>query len=143
MFLQMGHRNPLVPINRPTVCRVLQPLPTRSVRRAGGFFQAQQESADRGDRKLLADLVRQPIVDLRMTRDRSFRTVGWIGIDRMASALSFQSAPLMLQVRDKFMPLQTQDAPTWTESGTSSMRSASEVAPGSGVGKGLPSSRRH
>src|ERR1035441_5937461 len=59
------------------------------------------------------------------------------------SALSFQPAPLALQVPDQFMPLQTRDAPTWTESGTSSIKSASEVASGSGVGNGLPSSRRH
>src|ERR1035437_4519092 len=41
-----------------------------------------EQSADRGDRKLLADLVGQSIVDLCVTRDRRFRTVGWIGVYR-------------------------------------------------------------
>jgi uncharacterized protein (DUF433 family) len=41
------------------------------------------------------------------------------------------------------MSLQTRGAPTWTARGTSSIRSASAAASGLGVGKGLPSSRRH
>lgn len=50
---------------------------------------------------------------------------------------------LILQVTGEFMPLQLRGVPTWIESGTSSIRSASAVASGSGVGNGLPSSRRH
>src|ERR1017187_3645488 len=44
--------------------------------------------------------------------------------------------PWRCKVTDRFMPLQTRDAPTWTESGTSSIRSASAIASGLGVGKG-------
>ena len=37
-----------------------------------------EQSADRGDRKLLTDLAREAIIDFGVTRDRGFRTVGRI-----------------------------------------------------------------
>ena len=69
-------------------------------------------SADRGDRKLLTDLSRQAIVDLGVTRDRSFCAIGRIGIYRVATAFSIQMATLLLQVTDQFMPFQARGAPT-------------------------------
>ena len=72
----------------------------------GGSRGTLQQSADWFDRKLLADLLRQTIVD--------FGAVGGIGVYRMASAFAIQVAALALQVIDQFMPLQTRGAPTWT-----------------------------
>src|SRR6266704_3156814 len=102
-----------------------------------------EQSADRWDRKLLADLARQAIVDLGVTWDWSFRAGGRIGIYRVAAAFAIQPTPLVLQVTDQIMPLQALGTPTWTERGTSSIRSASAAASGLGIGSGLPSSRRH
>ena len=109
----------------------------------GRNWAAIPQSADRGDRKLVADLARQAIVDLGMTRDGSLCSVGRIGINRVAGPFAIQPTPLLQEVTDPFMPLQGRGAPTWTESGTSSIKSASAAACGSGAGKGLPSSRRH
>ena len=99
--------------------------------------------ADQCNRKLLADLSRQTVIDLGVARDGSFRAVRRIGIDCVAAAFTLQLTPLLLQVTDQLMPLQVRGVPTWTERGTSSIRSASAAASGFGVGKGLPSSSRH
>jgi len=80
-----------------------------------------EPSADRGDLKLLTDLARQADVDLGVTRDRSFGTVGRIGIDRAAAPSAIQTKPVALKLTGQ-----------WTEGGTSSIRSASPwvMAPG-------------
>src|SRR6202040_3790764 len=100
--------------------------------------QTSEQSADRSDRKLMTDLAGQAVVDLGVTRDRSLGTVGRIGIEGVAAPFAIQTTPLALEVTDQFMPLQARGDPTWTESGTSSIRSASEAASGLGVGNGLP-----
>ena len=69
-------------------------------------------SADRNDRKLLADLSRQPIVDLGVTRDGSFRAAGRIGIYRVAATFAVHPTPLILKVSDQFVPLHARGAPT-------------------------------
>ncbi len=81
------------------------------------------QSADWRDRQLLADPLRQAIVDFGVTGKRRFWS-RW-------------------QVIEQFMPLQARSAPTWTESGTSPIKSACAVASGLGAGSGIPSSRRH
>ena len=48
-------------------------------------------SVDRGDRKLLADLSSQAIVDFTVTGDRSFRTIGQIGVNRVAATFAISS----------------------------------------------------
>jgi hypothetical protein len=58
-------------------------------------FKPSAGSAHRADRKLLTDLSRQPIVDLGVTRDGSFRAIGWIGVYRMTATLAIQAAPMM------------------------------------------------
>src|SRR5260370_4639383 len=55
-----------------------------------------EQSADRGDRKLLTDLARESIIDFGVTRDRGFRTVGRIVF--MASPLRIQTTPLAHQM---------------------------------------------
>jgi hypothetical protein len=47
-----------------------------------------EQSADRLDRKLLADLSSQAIVDFRVTGDRSFRAGGRISINRVPATLA-------------------------------------------------------
>ena len=64
-----------------------------------------KQSADRSDRKLLADLARQAIVDLGVTRHWGFRAVGGIRIDGVTAAFPIQPATVLLQVTDQFMPL--------------------------------------
>ncbi len=71
-----------------------------------------KRSADRSNRKLLADLSRQAIVDLGVTGNRSFCAVCRIKIYRVATPFAIQPAPLVLQVTNQFMPLQAQRAPT-------------------------------
>jgi hypothetical protein len=48
----------------------------------------------------LADLARQAIVDLGVTRNWSFRASGRIGVDGVASPFAIQPTPLLLQVTD-------------------------------------------
>ena len=59
----------------------------------------------------MADLAGQAIIDLGVTRDRSFRAVDRIDIDRVAAAFAIQPAPPLLQVSDQFMPLQSSGRP--------------------------------
>ena len=68
--------------------------------------------ADRSDRKLLADLSRQAIVDLSVTGDWSFCSVGRIGVYRVAAAFAVQATPLIFQMADQFVPLQARGVPT-------------------------------
>src|ERR1035441_9082603 len=91
------------------------------------------QSANRCDLKLLADLARQSIVDLAMARHWRFRAVGRIDVNAVAAAFTIQPAPLFVPIPDEVVPLQALGAPTWTDSGTSSIRSASAAASGSGA----------
>ena len=52
-----------------------------------------EQSPDRRDRELLADLAGQAVVDLAVARDRGFRAVGRIGIDRVTAAFSINRHP--------------------------------------------------
>ena len=70
------------------------------------------QSADRSDRKLLADLSRQAIVDLGVARDWSFGAAGRIGVDRVSATFTVQPTPLILQVADQLVPLQARGVPT-------------------------------
>jgi hypothetical protein len=98
-------------------------------------------SPDARDSKLIANLTRQPIIDLPVPRYRDVHAIRRIGVNAVASALSHEIAAVARQVIDKLVPFHNREAPTCTDSGTSSIRSASIAdASGFGVGKGLPSS---
>jgi hypothetical protein len=62
--------------------------------------------------ELLADPSRQAVVYFGVTRHRSFRAVGRVGINRVTTAFAIQTTPLLLQMTDQLMPLQARRAPT-------------------------------
>jgi len=94
------------------------------------------------DFQLYADFRCQPVVDLRMTRDRSLGVNDRIDVDRMAPAFAIKTTTIPLKVIDQLTPLQFRGTPASTESGTNSIKSASAaVASGLGTGKAFPSSR--
>jgi hypothetical protein len=102
-----------------------------------------EESADLIDPQLPADFAGQSVVDLRVSWHGGLRAIGRIHIDRMPRPLAFQTAALPLQVANQFVAFHMRRAPTCTESGTNSIKSASSAeASAEGIGRGFPSFNR-
>ena len=89
----------------------------------------------------MADLHCEPVVDLRVAGDRNLGSADRIQIDRMSRSLAYQTTAVAVQVSDQLVPFYGLAVPTSTESGMSSIRSASGAAASAlGLGNGWPSS---